>query len=265
MAQCHTPLPKHEGERNLAKQLISFNDPHLHLWFGLDFIPGVEDIDILLWHERKGVFVIEVKAVPLKMIDSFGLRSCTIRGRPPSKGPQIQAYEAHESLRRFLSQRLDKPLRISSTACWPCISREAWNNYWDSGEVVGEYAKRMIFQEDIYADAETFAARLEHIWYHPPVRSGASWPFRHQQDQFDKLQQILNFESRPKPAPSELKKLKEIERRVVDEVQAEVPAADNIYVLYRGLPGTGKTFRLLEIGIRHAIEGRQVLFVLIRR
>lgn len=260
MAQYYSTWPKHEGERNLAKQLVSLNDPHLHLWFSLDFIPGLRDIDILLWHELKGIFVIEVKAVPLKMIESFGWQSCTIRGRPTDRGPQYQAFEAHQSLRNFLTPRLRKVPWISSTACWPLITREDWNNFWDDDRVCGNYAESMIFQEDIYSDAQTLADRLEHIWHNPPVRSGAEWPFEHRIEQFEGFRRELSVEARPKPAPSDLRKLREIEKRVIEEVRTDVPEMESSQVLYYGHPGTGKTFRLLEIGLAHVLADRQVLF-----
>ena len=62
VAQVHTELPpdidKHRGEHALAKRLILVEDPRLHLWLGLDSIPGVNDIDILIYHEMIGALVV---------------------------------------------------------------------------------------------------------------------------------------------------------------------------------------------------------------
>lgn len=82
MANIHTECPKRViGEANLARQLAAIDDRRLHLWFALDDIPGVRDIDCVIWHEQVGVFIVEIKAVNLPMLEEFGLRSCRIRGR----------------------------------------------------------------------------------------------------------------------------------------------------------------------------------------
>lgn len=261
MAHRHTDWPKPDGERNLAKQLAALDDPHLHLWFGLDFIPGVRDIDILVWHEKVGVFVIEVKAVPLSHVEIFGWKTCKIKDRKRDTGPQYQAYKAHESFRSFLAPYMDRVPYISSTACWPLISRESWDRQWDDERVCGEYSERMIFQEDIFADAAMFAERLKYIWFNSPIRSGADYPFEHYDEQLQALQKVLSVEARPQPAPSDLMKLQEIERRVIAEVRVDAPEEGGTRILYYGHPGTGKTFRLLETGFAHALAGRQVLFV----
>jgi hypothetical protein len=79
MAIRHTDLPEkkkgHIGEYDLAVQLCGFDDDRFHLWFGLDYLPGVSDVDVLLYHEAAGVFVIEVKAVGIGEIEWSGPRN----------------------------------------------------------------------------------------------------------------------------------------------------------------------------------------------
>jgi len=72
LAHLHTSLPDRTGERNLVLQLKALADQQLHIWCGLSFIPGVRDCDLLLWHEKAGVFLVEIKAVPILMIERFG-------------------------------------------------------------------------------------------------------------------------------------------------------------------------------------------------
>jgi hypothetical protein len=87
MANIYTARPKRVvGEANLARQLAAIEDPRLHLWFALDYVPGVRDIDCVIWHEQVGVFIVEIKAVNLPMVEEFGLHkifaeSCHIPGR----------------------------------------------------------------------------------------------------------------------------------------------------------------------------------------
>jgi len=264
MTQCYTKLPKRPGERNLAKQLTSFDDPELHLWFGLDFIPGVRDIDVLLWHEVKGVFIIEVKAVILEAIEFFGWESYQIQKRPVDDSPCRQADRALNSLRNYLRPQM--PYRklpfLVGTACWPLISREGWNRCWDDERVVGEFSERMLFKEDIESGLDVLLDRLKYIWSNPPVKEPPRYPHFHKEDQLYKVKECLSVEARKKAAPSDLDKLRIIEDKVSRETLKEVSPDSEKRIFYYGYPGTGKTFRLLQIGAYHAFEGRKkVLFV----
>lgn len=111
MAKLHSEYPKNLGEKNLALQLIAMEDPKLHLWCSLNYIPGVRDVDVVIWHEEEGCFVIEVKAVPIHMIEEFGIHRCRIRDRDTTETPQQQAYSALESLNRYLYPRM-QPLKL---------------------------------------------------------------------------------------------------------------------------------------------------------
>ena len=260
MTTLHTGLPKHKGEIDLANQLIAFDDDKLHLWFALDFIPGVRDIDVLLWHESVGVFVIEVKAVSLEMIDSFGYNQCTIKDRDTRESPQQQAYSAYESLRRFISPQNTGSPFIVSTACWPKISREKWNGHWDDERVIGDFADRMLFSEDI-SDTDAFIRRLTHIWNNPPARKGASYSFNHDDQKFQKFKSSLQPVAHLKPTPSDIERLHAIEQKITRAIRKDVPAYSAKKICFEGHPGTGKTFRLLQIGVEHSCEKAQVLFV----
>lgn len=152
MATVHTDVTsKHEGERQIAKQLGSIPDDNLHLWFGLDYIPGVRDIDVLAVHQHIGIFVIEVKAVPIKMIKRIGYQTCHIEGRSPDRGPTVQAFEAMRSLQDFLRPRLRQIPFIAPTACWSKIHRHEWNSQMDNEDIVGDWAERLLFKDDIYS------------------------------------------------------------------------------------------------------------------
>lgn len=265
MTQCYTNLPKYNiGEQNLAKQLTSLNEPKLHLWFGLDFIPGVRDIDILLWHEDIGVFVIEVKAVPLKAIDFFGWESYKIREREVDDSPCRQADRALNSLRNYLRPQMPnrKLPFLAGTTCWPLISREEWNRTWNDERVMGEFSERMLFKEDIESGLDTLLDRLRHIWSNPPVKEPPKYQYFHKEDQLDKFKECLSVQASKKAASSDIEKLKILEKMLSKKIRDEVHPGSGKRILYRGYPGTGKTFRLLRIGTYHAFEGaKKVLFV----
>lgn len=65
----HTPMPEdepgHHGESVFARQLVALTDEAFHLWFGVDYLPGVTDLDALVCLEPVGFFAVEVKAFPI--------------------------------------------------------------------------------------------------------------------------------------------------------------------------------------------------------
>jgi hypothetical protein len=123
-----TISPKHRGELSVQQQLTHQKDDCLFLWLGLDFIPGVNDVDLFIWHEEAGCFVVEIKAIPMDMLISFSFSACEISGRGIDRSPQHQAYDAMQSLRNFLSPRLEKTPFMVATVCWPVISRFEWKD-----------------------------------------------------------------------------------------------------------------------------------------
>lgn len=259
MAHTYTNLPKHRGENDLAKQLVGMADPKCHLWFSLDYIPGVRDIDVLIWHEEAGVFCLEVKAVPLSLIEEFGLKRCIITGRDTNDGPQNQAYRAMESLQRYVRPMGIDPYFIS-TACWPVISRSEWRRTWDNPAIAEELSWSMIFEEDLTMGVEVFVERLQYIRKNPPVRGGAWFDFRHSPRDLIAMQNALEGNTKKKAAVSDLQKLRVIEEKVMQETIREVPSVGTTRLLYTGYPGTGKTFRLLQIATHHTFQGRKVLY-----
>ncbi len=261
MANIHTDYPKKvAGELNLARQLAAIDDPRLHLWFALDYIPGVRDIDCVIWHEEVGVFIVEVKAVNMPMVEEFGLVSCRIRGRESEEPPQRQAYMAQECLLRFLRPKMTRPPFFVSTVCWPLISRASWKHAWDDVYIRGEHSDTMIFEEDITSGAERLKKRLHYIRYNPPIRKGADREFYHRPHTLEQFKKAVTITARRAAAPSDLQKLRIIEEEVTRETIKLVPPNKTSRALYYGHPGTGKTFRLLQIGMHHALAGRHVLF-----
>ena len=78
MAYIYTPDPQFAGELSFAKQLkgLLLRDNKAHIWFSLSYMPGVQDIDCLLWHEDVGIFCIEIKAIPINAIETFKFETC---------------------------------------------------------------------------------------------------------------------------------------------------------------------------------------------
>ncbi len=251
--------PKHYGELQVYKQLLGFNDDSLFFWSSLDFIPSVNDVDLLVWHQKQGVFVIEIKAIPINMLLKFGLHSCEIEGRGEERSPQNQAYDALKSLREYLSPKFKMPYMVA-TVMWPLISRSEWKLRFKNSIEISELSNSMIMKDDIYSGAESFEKKLKDIWINPPVRKGSDYSFRHDAITFKNFCDSLNPSASPTPAVSDLAKLKTLEKGIKRELIRSFPPFIDQKVVFQGAPGTGKTFRLLQIGIMHARENARVLF-----
>lgn len=259
MAHCHTALPERwKGEQYVAQQLIALPDPKLHLWFSINYLPITNEIDLLVWHEDHGVFVIETKGVYLPAVLEYGCKRCSIAGRPTDDGPHNQARRAQIGLREYLSGRIRAPF-IVSTACWPRITRAEWIRRWQDPRVIAQ-APALIFADDLEAGPDVFQKRLAEIWRRPPTPGRPTREFSHWPSGFRAFMNELDFTALPKPTQTDLQRLEAIEHTIHTQTDDEVPPHGTHHICYSGHPGTGKTFRLLRIGHQHAVAGRDVLF-----
>jgi hypothetical protein len=258
----HTEMPKHSGELRFAKRFSLLLDDRAHAWFGVNYLPGVNDIDVLLWHDEIGVFTIEVKSVPLSMIESFSLATCKIEGRNMGPSPHAQAQKAELSLRRYLQPQKIKFFNVP-TAAFPEISRSDWNSAMSgSAQLSGEWAEKVIFQEDLESGPEALLKRLSFIYSNPPSGSGSDRVFSNNLKTFEELKRTVSPNNEtPKPIPSDMRRLRELEESVYRETQNRFPVFGSGQLVYTGHPGTGKTFRLLQIGYEHASAGARVLLL----
>lgn len=252
--------PRHRGELEVYKQLLGFDDNSLYFWSSLDFIPGVNDVDLLVWHEKQGVYVIEIKAISLDMLLKFGFHSCEIEGRGEDRSPQNQAYDAMQSLRNYLSPKLNKTPYMVATVLWPYIARSEWKLRFRNSKEISDLSNSMIMKEDLYSGAQSFEKKLREIWVKPPVRKGSDYPFKHDPTTFRSFCDFLNPSASPTPAVSDYSKLKILEKGIKRDLVRNFPPYKSQRVVFTGAPGTGKTFRLLQIGIMHARENAKVLF-----
>jgi len=260
-ADRRTPFPEHVGEAKLAKRLVPMLGEDVHLWFSV-CLPGAKEIDLLLWHEEVGVFAIEVKAVPLDMFESFNLTRCHIGDRKPGRSPHGQAQEASLDLRNYLNARKVRPPFIVATSAFPLISRSAWDNHWDSDAITGDFSQRILFREDFEAGPTALRNRLDQIYRNPPSGAGSNQQFSHKANQFTAFDRaIAPPDATPRPTPSDLDRLKIIESTVAKDWIERVPVFGGAHIGFTGRPGTGKTFRLLQIGANHSSQKAEVLYL----
>lgn len=190
-------LPDHFGESNFAEHLLQLDDGRLHLWFDVN-LPGVANIDVLIWDEEQGVFCIEIKAVSLEMVEEISPSEVIIRGRGRGKSPMNQARRAAFDLLTYLREGTDTPPWLTATAGWPLISRSAWEANWEQSALPKGYSESLIFTEDT-ENLESFRERLQWIRSHAPWGSAEPRPFQHDPVELEKFIRCIGSRATASP------------------------------------------------------------------
>ena len=248
-----------KGEQRLARLLCSFDGDNLQLCFGVGFIPGVREIDLLLIDLRLGAFILEVKAISLAMLESVSHNAWRIKDRDSTESPLQQAYRQYEGLRNFWKARMNSYLPpIGVTACLPEITRYDWCRAFQGNVYATSLAEGLIFREDL-ADAKALHTRLAYLLQHPPIRRG--FEPKSPTDKFlTELRALLGPAVPNLPSTVDRHRLDAIERGISAKLSNDFPPGGSASAVFTGYPGTGKTFRLLSIGTAHAYMNQRVLF-----
>ncbi|HXG58248.1 MAG TPA: hypothetical protein VNL91_04425 [Thermoanaerobaculia bacterium] len=262
MAHLHTDLPrKFVGEREVADRLCMLDDSRLHLWFEVDYLPGVGDIDLIAWHEDHGLFLIEIKAIELSAIESIDYRHLKVAGRSSTDSPHYQAHRAMWFLKDYLVGRgMQRRPFVVPTALYPKISRREWEEGVRDPRLTGSFAQSILFSDDLESK-NALQKRLAYIWENPPVGRRLGVRFRHDVDAFSAFADNLMVQAGRDAARSDQRRLSYLENSHRAEADRDAPADRVVRLAYQGYPGTGKTFRLLRIGVQHAVAGKRVLFL----
>lgn len=263
MATLHNELPQaelgHYQEHIAAKLLATINDPALHVWFGINYLRRVSDIDAIIWHEDVGVFVVEIKGVPLSAVLRFGRHACEIQDRPSTQTPQHQALRAMYDLKNWLGAHSLSPYMVP-TVLWPRFRKADWRQRWSGDPDTANLSSSFLFLDDLQGGAGHFQKQLRSVWTNPPVGKGGG-TFHHTKEALDLFSTALTKLATPTPTPSDLERLRVLEGQVSAQVLKKHLDTKARHVVFRGYPGTGKTFRLLRLGLAYAQEGKQCLFV----
>jgi hypothetical protein len=254
--------PGRHGEFLAAKWIQQTHRDTSDIWINLNWLPSVDDIDQLHHHPQIGTFVFEIKGHNLGQIESY-TPEATIFTNGRQMSPEGQARKAAQQFNSLVSEQpgLEKKLDcpwIHSTVWWPQISRESWCTRF-SNELAKRNSLSMVFMEDMLS-IEAFENRLRHILT-APLRGGVGPARANDPTKFDPVRKYLvqaNSDVQPEPA-----KIQEIVRPLPksQKLALDYPFGTEHRVVFTGLPGTGKTQALLEIGRLHAQAGAKVLYV----
>ena len=268
MSILHTAIPDkiqgHIGEHNLANILLELKGLDAELWFGVDYLPNVRDIDLILFHKQAGLYLIEVKAVELDAIATFDLKNFRLKPNLERKHPQEQIRIAQINLKTYVqdwSTIAKKPKHVpfmQTSIIWPLISRYDWNARFTDPQI-RKLSESMLFKDDIRS-ARNLVDALQLLWTKPlgPVPPQNC---RGEHIGMDNLRESIRT-SEYKMEFSSIEK-KEISRSVSQskDYASKYPAGPKYQVSFEGAPGTGKTTILREIALAHASAGGNVLHI----
>ena len=264
MSYVHTEFPSgegHWGESQFAEKLVEIGDDETHFWFGINYLFGVHDLDVVICHPRIGVFAIEVKAIPLRAIDEYGPGLLRISGRHGSKHPLQQSNAAKhklvEHLRDTAGLGRGAPF-VYASAALPLINRDEFLDRWGSRAVIPQ-AEGMLFEDDVVS-TRALLDRLKHASLKPPIGAAPSYT-RLPIANISSIVDALAPGAVSPPSARDKAQMRGLDNRSRDRRRKYIKPGSAKEVVFQGPPGTGKTYRLLEIARAHARAGRSVLFV----
>lgn len=265
----HTSLPKerdgHYGEYELGQILRSFTGQGLEFWFDLNFLPGVPDIDMLLYSKKVGVFVCEVKSHTMAQIRSYTLRDMTRADGKSVSHPVAQVRRNSQQLQSFHERMLKSEGKtetvpfFQTTVIWPRITRAQWNDRFKSPSL-RDQAKSFIFQDDL-TSARTFIEKLAEFGNNPLLGVVPPMAARGKLPGMPSLTTYIKQESRQQTTS---KRYFDGEPADIPRTEREVnkyPFGETHKVMMTGAAGTGKTTFLQQVGMQHALAGARVLYV----
>ena len=137
MATIHTELPEdrqgHHGEFVVGQTLKTFSNPGLELWFDINYIAGVTDLDLILLDNQVGLYLIEIKSMKIDAIQEFTMTDFVLKNDQKKMHPKSQlltgSLKLRDHLKRFpkLKDKKNLPF-LQSTVLWSEITRKEWKH-----------------------------------------------------------------------------------------------------------------------------------------
>ena len=268
MATIHTSLPAdtpgHHGEYVVGQTLKSFSNPGLELWFDVNYIPGVTDLDLLLLDNQVGLYLIEIKSMKIDAIELFTQTEFVLKGDQKRQHPTMQLRTGSQKLRdhvkRFPKMKEKKNLPfLQSTVLWSEITRKEWKARF-SNPVISGFEEMCIFKDDLDTYNKLISA-LQRLWEKPILgilTPQAARCIHGEMDIFRTAVAPDKYKVELSPSMSdELARPVKDSKSTADKYELGKPHK----VSLQGAPGTGKTTLLREIGLKNLAAGARVLHV----
>jgi len=266
MATIHTDLPVdrqgHHGEYVVGQTLKGFSNPGLELWFDVNYIAGLTDLDLILHDNQVGLYLIEIKSMKLDAIEIFTQNDFIIRDNQRRQHPVAQLRTGSIKLREHL-KRLPKfkdkqkiPF-LQSTVLWSEITRKEWKKRF-TGPAISGFEEMCVFKDDLNSYNSLISA-LQRIWDRPILGIAAPFAARCEHGEMDEFRKAIKPSSHKieitKSMTSEISRPVKDSQRIADKYELGKPHKVSV----QGPPGTGKTTILREIGLRNLAAGANVL------
>lgn len=264
----------HFGEYEAGLRLSEIKNDALEMWFNLDNLPGVPELDLLLYYPEIGFFLIEIKSFKVDEIEQVknGELILESKGKKDSQLPNIvrplsQIRRAQVAFVNYLKniQSLNKKDKerpypfIQTSILFPRILKENWLKKFNQNENI-ELAKKIMFLDDINSDY-SIQWKLNSLRNYPLLGVNPT--------NTKDLKEKMNF-VRSAIKSSVFTNIEESKK--VDLLKSNVEYSEkyatkfpfsrkNTIHIFKGAPGTGKTTILRQIALNHAKEGAAVLYL----
>jgi len=268
MATIHTMLPAdrpgHHGEFVVGQTLSKFSDPRLELWFDVNYIPGITDIDLILSDIQVGLYVIEIKSMKIESIEKFTNTEFMLVKNQSKQHPLSQVRTGQSKLRDYLKripkfQNKRNMLFVQTTVLWSEITRKEWNQRFGRPELAF-VQEAMIFKDDLNSYNALISA-LQRIWERPLLGITTPANARGEHGDMDEFRRVMAPQANIIEISASMSS--ELSRPVNDSKKlAGKYAPPGVFkASFQGPPGTGKTTILREIGLMYLAAGASVLHV----
>lgn len=268
MATIHTDLPKdipgHHGEYVVGQILKNFVNSDLELWFGINYLSGVPDLDLIIADKKVGLYLIEIKSMSLDSIKTFTPTEFVLERGEKRQHPTTQLRVGSESLRKFLknSKTLTNPKSmpfVQTAVLWSEINRNKWKERFKNTNM-STYHEFCLFKDDLGTYNYLISA-LQRLWDRPLLGVSPPSHARGEHGAITSFREAISPVANTISLSSSMSE--EIARPVVESkrISEKYEIGKKHMVSLQGAPGTGKTTILREIGLRNLQAGAAVLHV----
>lgn len=242
----------------------TFSNPGLELWFDVNYIPGVTDLDLILLDNQVGLYLIEIKSMKIDAIQEFTMADFILKVNQRKSHPKSQlltgSIKLRDHLKRFpkLKDRANSPF-LQATVLWSEITRRDWKRRFTEPGIIA-FEEMCLFKDDLESYSKLVSG-LQRLWDKPILGTSVPHHARCEHGDMDAFKKAIA------PAKHKIEISKSMKEELSRPVKDSKKIADK-YVLgkshkvsLQGAPGTGKTTILREIGLKNLVAGARVLHV----